>query len=292
MRPARSSRSNSRRGARRSRSYERASRSRDAALRSAPRPAPARPSRSRSRDAALRGAPRPAPARSSWPRSRNAPVRGAPRPAPLRPSRSRSPRPVSARCSGPSRPSRSARCGVRPAATRSSRDQRSLRGASVSSGRWPRWPALREPGFFELLFAYDGSKLRAGLPPCGFLFLGMVMTSWVDMSTWQRRCRRSTLRTRNIGDRGRSHTVTIRGRLPRNRPIGLTNPSARRARCPEPTRQRYRTSTEKEPHAASDRSSSCRRFGSRLPLSSWEAPRCVYLGCSGRQPLPPAPGPP
>ncbi len=39
-------------------------------------------------------------------------------------------------------------------------------------------------------------------------------------------CRRSTLRTRNIVDRGRSHTVTIRGRSPRNRPIGLTNPSA------------------------------------------------------------------
>jgi hypothetical protein len=119
-------------------------------------------------------------------------------------------------------------------------------------GAVPAVACAAAPGFWALLregpperppFAYDGSKFLARLPPAGFLFLGIRGFPGLYSGTWQS-CRarwRSTLRTRNYGDRGRSHTVTIRGQTPRNRPLDSQTHPRPTARCPEPTPPRYRT---------------------------------------------------
>ncbi|RXZ41983.1 GNAT family N-acetyltransferase [Agromyces binzhouensis] len=99
------------------------------------------------------------------------------------------------------------------------------------------------------LFAYDGSKFLAGRPPAGFLFLG-IGASWVALRVHgnRPRDRAARLRTRELRRPG----PFTYGDYPRadcawNRPSRLTNPSVRRARCPEPTSQRYRTPSCESP---------------------------------------------
>src|SRR6218665_941582 len=133
-------------------------------------------------------------------------------------------------------------CAGRTIAARSSRDQRSLRGVSAApSGRQPRCPGLRDPGFPSVPAIFSappfypsgprvsserGRSFLRAVRPAVFCFSARE-TFWVGIRDVSTERLRTANRAHNQGDF--TYGRLFESGMPQNRLSELTNPSAQHA---------------------------------------------------------------